>query len=125
MTKFLSFLTLLLKILKRKKSVDEDLYIPKCFIKNEIHKVTDENQESVEEYHFKFNDDVNQIKNSILDILWETIYDIKKDIVGFRIDREESEPLKGIEKRDMQNAEDKVSEMITPRLVDCEKVINK
>lgn len=25
----------------------------------------------------------------------------------------------------MQNAEDKVSEMITPRLVDCEKVINK
>lgn len=40
---------------------------------NEIHKVTDENQESVEEYRFKFNDDINKIKNILLNILKETI----------------------------------------------------
>lgn len=44
--------------------------------------------------------------------------------MGFRIDREESEELKGIEKSEMELAKEKVENMIAPRLAECESIIS-
>lgn len=83
-----------------------------------------ENQDTGE-IDFKFKSDIKSIKETILLIISDLIFDIKKDVCGFRFDREESEPLKGAERSDMLKAELKVTEMIESKLKSTQSVIEE
>lgn len=83
-----------------------------------------ENQDTGE-IDFKFKSDIKSIKETILLIISDLIFDIKKDVCGFRFDREESEPLKGAERSDMLKAELKVTQMIESKLKSTQSVIEE
>lgn len=96
--------------------------MPQCFFSNEVEKVTD--NQDIPEIDFKFKSDINEIKKIIISIIEVLIFEIKKDVCGFRFDREESEPLKGAERSDMDKAVKKVSQMIESKLLDTQTVID-
>jgi len=96
--------------------------VPQCFFSNEVEKVTD--NQDIPEIDFKFKSDIYEIKKILLSIIEYLIYDIKKDVCGFRFDREESEPLKGAERGDMDKAVVKVTNLIESKLVDTQSVID-
>jgi len=96
--------------------------VPQCFFSNEVEKVTD--NQDIPEIDFKFKSDIFEIKKTILEIIEVLIFDIKKDVCGFRFDREESEPLKGAERSDMEKAVRKVENMIQSKLLDTQTVID-
>jgi len=88
---------------------------------NEI--IKEENADT-QDLVFKFSTDIADIKDIILRIINSTIFSIKKDVVGFRIDREESECMKGVEKNEILKAESLLTEMITGHLDQLHLVID-
>lgn len=107
------------------KDDEEDInshlyYVPSAFLKEDITKYDEENNE----ISFKYRKDINESKKILVDNI-NLIMDISKDLLAISVDKEEPDKLKGISASELFQAKERVQLKVDKNFNQLKSVIDE